>query len=317
MNNTKALPVGVVLMSFGSPATLEDVPAYMASVRGGRPAAGELVTEFQRRYRVVGGSPLIRITLEQASALEVSLNAEAGKKGSYRVVVGMRHAPPLISEALTKLASEGIKRVIAIILSPQYSPIIMGGYHRAVEEASSVLGPYATVRVAGAWHQLPSFLDALAQRVSEALDRFSPQEREEVPVLLTAHSLPKSVVDREPGHIDQLKETAIAVAKRVGLSPDRWWFAYQSAGHTSEEWLKPDLKDLFPSLKAAGHPRVLVVPIQFLADHLEILYDIDIAARDEAEAVGLDLVRIESFNAMPEFIRALADVVHREMALQV
>jgi ferrochelatase len=314
MAKTGQPAVGVVLMSFGSAATAEDVPAYLASVRGGHPAPKDLVTEFQRRYRVVGGSPLVQITLEQASALEALLNAAAAEGKGYRVLVGMRHAPPWISSALAQLAAEGVTRVIAIILSPQYSPIIMGGYHRAIQESQSVLAPEATARVAGAWHLLPSFLEALAQRVREGLDRLPPQERESVPVLMTAHSLPRSVVDREPSYIDQLQETARAVAERAELLPGRWQFAYQSAGHTPEEWLKPDLKDLFPGLRQAGHRRVLVVPIQFLADHLEILYDIDVAARAEAEEMGLAFSRIEMFNAMPAFIRALADVVHRELA---
>ena len=308
---------GVVLMTFGSPRTLEDVPAYLKSAHGGHPASDELVAEFQRRYSVVGGSPLTRITEEQAAALQSLLNAEASDGESYRVVVGMRHAPPLIADALTQLASERIRRVIAIILSPQYSPIIMSGYHRAVEEAQLVLGPDASVRVAGAWHLLPSFLSALAQRIQEALDRLPPEELDRIPVLLTTHSLPKSVVDREPGYIDQLRETVKAVAYQAGLAPGRWQFAYQSAGHTPEEWLKPDMRDLFPGLKEAGHTGLLIVPVQFLADHLEILYDIDVAGREEAEELGLSFHRTESFNVMPEFIRALADVVHRELRLPV
>ena len=305
--------VGVVLMTFGSPATNEDVPAYLASVRRGRPAPEDLVAEFQRRYQVIGGSPLLRITLEQASGLESLLNAEASQGEHYRVVVGMRHAPPWISDAFAQLASEGIRRVIAVVLSPQYSPVIMGGYLRAVEEARSLLGPDATIQVVGAWHTMPSFLAALAELVREALDRFPPGERESVPVILTAHSLPKSIVDGEPQYIDQLLETVKAVADLAGLAPGSWQFAYQSAGHTPEEWLKPDLKDVFPGLKEAGHRSVLVVPVQFLADHLEILYDIDVAARAEAEEAGLAFRRIEMFNVRPEFIRALADVVLREL----
>ena len=313
MTAASSAPTGVVLISFGSAATPEDVPAYLSSVRGGRPVTDDAVAEFQRRYRVIGGSsPLLRITLEQAAALESALNSETLDGDRYRVVVGMRHAQPWVSDALEQLASEGIKRVIAIILSPQYSPIIMGGYHRAVEEGQAGLVRDIAVQVAGAWHKLPSFLDALAQRVAEALDRYSADERARLQVLMTAHSMPKSVVDREPGYIDQLKETAKAVAKRVRLSSDSWQFAYQSAGHAPVEWLKPDMKDLFPGLAEAGRRNILIVPIQFLADHLEVLYDIDVAARAEAEEAGIRLERTESFNVMPEFIAALADVVRRE-----
>ncbi|HEX2035429.1 MAG TPA: ferrochelatase [Chloroflexota bacterium] len=313
--------LGVLLMTFGSPATLEDVPAYLSSVRGGRPVADDLVAEFQRRYRVIGGSPLLSITQAQAAAVERVLNEGAGDT-RFKVGIGMRHAPPFIADGLAELAAAGARRIVAIIMSPQYSPLIMGGYHRAVEAASDRLGAGVQVSVAGAWHRHPGFLRALARRVTEALDRFPAGERDRVPVILTAHSLPKAVVDREPEYLEQLKETVQAVVALAGLdatSADgqrRWWFAYQSAGHTPEEWLKPDLKDVLPLLRAAGYRRVLVVPVQFLADHLEILYDIDVAARAEAEAAGTEFHRIESLNLLPTFIQALADVARAELQIE-
>ena len=306
-------PTGVVLMSFGAAATLDDIPAYLASVRGGRQVPDNLVAEFRSRYQAIGGSPLTRITQEQAAALEALLNAEAPEGASYRVVVGMRHAAPFVADAFAQLATEGVNRVLAIIMAPQHSPIIMGGYHTAVEEARPLLGPGATVRVAGAWHDLPAFLDALATRVREALDRLPPSQRDRVIVLFTAHSMPKNVVEREPQYVEMLQDTAKAVAQRSGLADERRHFAYQSAAHAPEEWLKPDIANLFPALREAGHRDVLVAPVQFLADHLELLYDIDIAARAQAQEAGLCLHRTESFNVMPAFIRALADVVHREL----
>jgi protoporphyrin/coproporphyrin ferrochelatase len=304
---------GVLLMTFGSPATLDDVPAYLASVRGGRPAAEEVVQEFRRRYEVIGGSPLVRITREQAAAVERRLNDRPVDGERYIVSAGMRHAPPFIGDALVELVEQGTERVAAIILSPQYSPIIMGGYLRAVEAAKKRIGGRAEVTVAGAWHQHPGFLDALAQRVQEALAQFPPERRGDVPVILTAHSMPKPVVDREPHYLEQIQETVRAVVERVGLTPEQWQFAYQSAGHTPEEWLKPDFKELIPGLRAAGHRHVLFVPTQFLADHLEVLYDVDVAARAEAEEHGVEFHRIESLNVMPAFIDALADIARREL----
>ena len=301
--------IGVVLMSFGAAATPQDVPAYLTHVRG-TPAPPDLIAEFQRRYRKAGGSPLLRNTWAQAMALEALLTAEGQR---FRVVVGMRHAPPFVDEALARLASEGVSRVIAVILSPQYSPIIMGGYHRALDRAQSVLGPGCSVRVAGAWHTLPSFIGGLTRRVQEALEKYPPDQRHQVPVLMTAHSLPKRVADQEPEYLEQLQQTAQALAQQAGLDGRRWQFAYQSAGHTPEEWLTPDIKDLFPSLRAAGHRRALVVPIQFLADHLEVLYDIDVAAKEQAKEAGIELRRIESPGVMPELIQALAQVVQREV----
>jgi ferrochelatase len=201
-----------------------------------------------------------------------------------------------------------------VILSPQYSPYIMGGYHRAVDAARETI-PGVDVQVSTAWHLHPLFLGALSQRVQEALERFPAAERERVPVVLTAHSLPRPVVDREPNYVEQLLETVRAVVDLCALAPERWQFAYQSAGHTPEEWLKPDLKDVLPGLRAAGHRDVLVAPVQFLADHLEILYDIDVAAGQEAEEAGLRLHRIESLNTMPLFVDCLAAVARQTLGL--
>jgi ferrochelatase len=318
MTATPRETLGVLLMTYGSPATLEDVPAFLASTRGGRPAPEELIAEFRRRYRTIGGSPLVRITREQAAAVEAQLNASTQGGERYVVGAGMRHAPPLIGDELARLAERGARQVAAVILSPQYSPYIMGGYHRAVDTARERLPEGVEVTVAGAWHLHPKFVRALANRVEEALDRFPPELRDNVPVILTSHSLPKAVVDKEPQYLEQLQETVRAIVQLTGLDrgaggAPRWQFAYQSAGHTPEEWLKPDMKDLMPGLRAAGHRHVLMVPVQFLADHLEILYDIDVAARQEAESVGLEFHRIESLNCMPLFIEALADVARETL----
>jgi ferrochelatase len=311
-SNRNPGPVGVLLMTYGSAATVDQVPAYLASVRGGRPAPTEQVQEFQRRYRLIGLSPLVRITEAQGQALQQLLDQEHGQ-GAYVVEVGMLHSEPGIDAAFQRLAAMGTRRVVAIVLSPQWSPLIMGGYGRAVEAGRRHLGEDAEVLLAGSWNVLPEFIEALSQRVVEALDRFPAEWRDQVPVILTAHSLPRSVVDREPEYLEQLQATVHAVVARAKLEPGRWHFAYQSAGHTPEEWLKPDLTDLFPDLRAAGHDDVLIVPVQFLADHLEILYDIDIAARAEAEAAGIGFHRVELLNTSPTFIRALGTVVAREL----
>ncbi|HZD72984.1 MAG TPA: ferrochelatase [Actinomycetota bacterium] len=306
----RTAPVGVLLMTYGSPSNVEEMPAYLRSIRGGREPGEELLGEFVRRYELIGWSPLVRITREQAEALQRLLDAGDGP-GRYLVEVGMLHSEPGIAGAVQRLAAAGAEQVLGIVLSPQYSSIIMGRYNRTLEEAAAALGAGGQVRVAGAWHLLPEFIEALAERTVQALEGLP----DDVPVLLTAHSLPKPVVDREPGYVVQLTDTAEAIAKRVGLEPERWRFAYQSAGHTPEEWLRPDLKELLPGLRDAGHRAVLVVPVQFLGDHLEILYDLDVAARQEAEEAGIAFHRIELPNTQPAFIRALAEVVHREQGL--
>ena len=299
-------------MTFGSAQNATEVPAYLRSVRYGGDPDPAVVAEFQRRYEVVGWSPLVRITLEQGDALQRLLDAKDGG-GRYIVAVGMLHSEPGIDQAVEALARHGVDHVTGIVLSPQYSPIIMGGYDRALATACGRHLPGARVRVAGPWHTVPGFVDELAGRVTQALARFPKPGR--VPLIFTAHSLPKAVVDRDRGYIDQLMQTIDAVARRAGLVRARWQFAYQSAGHTPEEWLKPDLKDLLPGIRQAGYDDVLVVPVQFLADHLEILYDIDVAARQEAEDAGLRLHRIDLPNVSPKFIEALAEIVHREERL--
>ena len=306
-------PVGIVLMTYGSAQTGDEVPRYLASVRGGRPADEALVAEFQRRYELIGFSPLVRITQAQGQALQERLDADHGR-GEFRVEVGMLHSEPRIDAAVRRLAAARVSRLVGIVLSPQWSPIIMGGYTRAFDTAAEAHLPGVPRRIAGPWHDLPAFLESLAQRVRDALAGFTPEQRAHLAIMLTAHSLPESVVQREPEYLDQIMTTVRAVAERAGLGDGEWEFAYQSAGHSPEPWLTPDLKDLLPGHRAAGKTAVLVVPVQFLADHLEILYDIDVAARDEAESAGLDFHRIELMNTSPAFIGALAGVVERELA---
>lgn len=300
---------GVLLMTYGSPASLdrEDIREYLARVRGGREPDPDLVDEFTRRYQVIGGSPLIEITRAQAFALAESLG--------WPVEVGMRFSEPSITRGLRELAALGVRRVVGIIMSPQYSPLLMGGYHRDVAAARASLGERAPeVEIAGTWHRKPGFLDALVERIREGLERFALDECASVPVLLTAHSLPRRVAEQEPDYLAQLHETAETVARLAGLDPDRWMFCWQSAGHEPGEWMKPDFADVMPTLRDAGDRSVLVAPIQFLADHLEILYDIDIGARQQAEAAGLRFARIESLNTMPRFIDALAGLVTSRLA---
>jgi protoporphyrin/coproporphyrin ferrochelatase len=294
---------GVVLMTYGSPSSLDDVPRYIKAVRGGRDPGEEVVAEFRRRYQVIGGSPLVRITRAQAAALEERLDGRA------LVRSGMRFSSPSIHEALWELADNGVRAAVGIVMSPQYSPLLMGGYAKAVEEARAQLAERAPqVVMAGAWYSEPAFLEALAGRIREGLARFAADERHTVPVLLTAHSLPRRVAEQEPDYLAQLEETASLVAERAGLPRERWTFCWQSAGHEPGEWMKPDFADLMPELAAAGHRSVLVAPVQFLADHLEILYDVDIGAREQAEVANLRFERIESLNVEPRFIEALARV---------
>jgi ferrochelatase len=300
---------GVLLMTYGSPASLErqDVRDYLAAVRGGREPDAELVDEFTRRYQVIGGSPLIPITREQAAALEALTGLP--------VEVGMRFSAPTVRDGLAALVRRGVSDVTGIVLSPQYSELLMSGYRTALEQAAGeVDGVAPRVSVAGAWHDEPAFIAAIAGRIRAALAQLSAEERSNVRVLLTAHSLPRRVADKDPGYLAQLRETAESVAAAAGLSRDRWTFCWQSAGHEPGEWMKPDFADLMPEIGASPTPAVIVAPVQFLADHLEILYDVDVGAREQAEQRGVRFLRIASLNADPPLIAALAAVAGRSRA---
>jgi len=301
--------VGVLLMTYGSPTTLEraDIHDYLARVRGGREPDPALVHEFTRRYEVIGGSPLIGITRDQAAAL-------AARCG-WSVEVGMRFSEPSIETGLRALADSGATSVVAIILSPQYSPLLMRGYAQAIDDARAAIGDAAPpVTVAGAWHEQPAFVVALAGRIRQALERLGPDARPATHVLLTAHSLPRRVADQEPDYLAQLRTTAEAVAATAGLDAASWTFCWQSAGHEPGEWMTPDFADLMPEIAASGGRTVLVAPVQFLADHLEVLYDVDVGAREQAERCGLRFERIASLNADRGLIEALASVVEGTLA---
>jgi ferrochelatase len=295
--------LGVMLMTYGSPADdLHDLPEYLSAVRGGRPVSNDVVEEFRRRYRLIGGSPLVTITRAQAAALEEHL-LRAGLDA--RCVAGMRFSEPSIAAGVARLQALGCDPIVGIVMSPQHSDMLMGGYRRALEatvEAQSASPP--SVILAPAWYHDERFIDAVAARIRECLDRLPPGTA----VLLTAHSLPRRVADAEPGYLAELRETAELVARAAGIPADGWWFCWQSAGHEPGAWMTPDFADLMPRLREAGHRSVLVAPIQFLADHLEVLYDIDVGARQQAEAAGMGFTRIESLNVMPQFVEALASV---------
>jgi len=297
-------------MTYGSPDSPDDVERYLTAVRGGRAPDVELLSEFRRRYEVIGGSPLIERTREQAAALEAHLGA------GWVVRPAMRFSEPLIEAALRELAARGVTEAAGIILSPQYSPLLMGGYARAVTAAGEALGEGApNVVVAGPWFAEPALVEALAGRIRDGLVALDPGARRSVPVLLTAHSLPRRVADQEPDYLAQLAASARLIASAAGLTAEQWTFCWQSAGHEPGVWMQPDFADLMPVLAAAGHKDVLIAPIQFLADHLEILYDVEIGAREQAEAAGLRFARIASLNDDPGLVEALANVARETLSV--
>ena len=306
---TKDRRITVILMTYGSPKTLDDIPDYLRNVYHGKDASDETIKEFTRRYSLIGGSPLVRITQNQAEALDQELHTHHKEKGQFSVDAGMRFSEPFIKDVVQGVAIDA-DTIIGIIMSPQYSPILMKGYVDALQDAVQLIKrPELKLKIIKGWHLEPLFLQAIAQRVKEAIEKLQVPLQETIPVLLTAHSMPRRVVETEASYINALQETAEEVAKLAGLTDSQWQFCYQSAGHTKEEWLRPDFADLMPQLKSEGASDVLIAPIQFLSDHLEILYDIEIGAREEAERYGIVFHRTESLNTSPLFIKALAHIV--------
>jgi protoporphyrin/coproporphyrin ferrochelatase len=284
---------GVLLVAHGTPESLDQMPEYLTLVRGGRAPAEHLVQEMRHNYAAIGGrSPLTDLTQAQAAALRRELD-------SPRVFVGMRNWHPFIADALREAQAKGVERLVVVPMAPQYSTLSVAKYRGAVEAA---LPAGLGLRFVESWHDHPGLLAAFAERVRAALAE-GPAEA----VVFTAHSLPQRAIDQGDPYAEQVKATAAGVAARCGLAG--YEQAWQSAGRTEEPWLQPSLEERLQALAEAGRRQVLVVPIGFVCDHTEILYDIDQQAQAAARQHGLTLRRTESLNTSPTFIRALADVV--------
>jgi ferrochelatase len=299
----------VLLMAYGTPETEADIEAYLADIRHGRSSSPATIEDLKQRYRRIGGrSPLLEITNAQAAALQKALLGQGVK---VRVYVGMKHWHPYIREVVPQITKNNHSRLVALVLAPHYSETSTGGYRRALDEALGQ-GTDLPVDFIESWYDNPLFHQAVAEKVAEALQRFPAQA--EVEVLFTAHSLPERILEQHNPYPNQLQASCQAVASILKL--DHWSFAYQSAGQTAEKWLRPDILQTLNDINQKSKSEkahVLVVPIGFVADHLEILYDIDIEAREFAQSHGLSLRRTESLNTSPRFITALTDIVSRRL----
>lgn len=309
MRDDSNAPTGVLLLAYGTPARLEDVEPYFTHIRGGRTPSPEAVEHLKERYeRVGGGTPLLQITREVRTELEAELNAGGG---AYRVYAGMKHWHPFVADVMREMKADGIRRIIAVVLAPHYSRISIGGYRRAVEEAQASLGEPFDIAFIESWHLEPEFIAMTAANVRAALDTFPP-DCDRVLTIFTAHSLPQRIREWDDPYERQLLETSAAVAERAGLG--EWRFAWQSAGSTGEPWLEPDILDFLETIHAEGVTAALQVPVGFVSDHLEILYDIDVEAAARAAELGITFARTALPNATPAFIGTLAAIVRRAEA---
>ncbi|HEU5214306.1 MAG TPA: ferrochelatase [Gaiellaceae bacterium] len=289
------MKAAVVLMAYGSPERLSDVPAYYADIRGGRPVAPEHLADLVERYRRLGiedSSPLNAITEQTRAALEAELGLP--------VFTGMKHWTPRIADAAEAGLASGADHIVGLVLAPHYSALSIAGYREQLERA---LAGGAELLFVESWYDEPGFVELLAGRVRGA----------DAHVVFTAHSLPARILEQGDPYKDQLLETSRLVAEAAGLRD--WSFSFQSESPTGEPWLGPDILDHLEALRRQGVERVLVCPVGFVSDHLEIRWDLDVEAQEKAAELGLELERIEMPNADPAFVRTLAGIVKRVLSV--
>ncbi len=301
---------GILAMAYGTAAGPDDVERYYTDIRGGRTPPSELVEQLKARYAAIGNRfPLLEITERQGAGLQRVLDEREPDR--FCVYLGMKHSPPFIADAVGMMRADGIAEALGLVLAPHYSGLSVGSYIERVEKAAAEEGDPSFTFIRS-WFDHPSFIEVLSSRVEDALEKLPADEREEAMVVFSAHSLPARILDEGDPYPRELQETADRVAGKLGLTDHTT--AWQSAGRTPEPWLGPDLSELIRELAAKGYPAVVVCACGFVADHLEILYDLDIEAREVAAGAGIRLVRTESMNDDPRFVRALADVVLDHLA---
>jgi ferrochelatase len=296
----------VLLLAHGTPETVEQIPEYLRNVTGGRPLPQEVVAEIQRRYALIGHSPLTEITLQQARLVEAEL-AAIGQPVS--VYVGMRNWHPYIADVVRKMRADGVEEAAVLCLAPQNSRTSVGLYRRAAETSG------LCIDFTESWAQHPLLIDAFAERLCPAWVSLSAEVGALAPVLFTAHSVPTRTIQASEGqaadpYADETRRTAKLVAARVAEIP-QWFFAFQSQGVSGGPWLGPTVEETFESIAASGAKAVLLQPIGFLCDHVEILYDVDILFREFANKLNLRLERPESLNASVLLAKAIADLVRQ------
>ena len=296
--------ISILLMAYGTPTRENDVEPYLSDIMRGRKPSTLQIEDLKRRYRAIGGkSPLLEITAAQASKLESLLKS---KGYDVSVHVGMKHWHPYITETVHNILETETSRLVGLVLAPHYSRMSIGEYKNLLN--SSLMNSQIEIDFIDSWCGNPTYQKAISDKVTEALQRFPNPKL--VHVIFTAHSLPERILKDGDPYPSQLLDTCKSIAKFSNV--EEWSFAYQSAGHTPEKWLGPDLLEALEKFNKPSN--VLVVPIGFVSDHLEILYDIDIEAQTFAREHGINLHRSESLNASPSFIAALSDVVSNRIS---
>ncbi len=299
--------LGVLMMAYGSPESLDDMEAYLSDIRGGRPMSPEFVAEFRGRYAQIGGkSPLNALTFAQGEATEAELRLRGV---DAKVYVGMRHWMPWIQDVVADMHADGVTEAVAIVMAPHYSSMSIGRYWQKVNEAQEAVGSDIHFNFVDSWSRQEKLLDAQIAKTKAGLAKFDADDK--VKVVFSAHSLPARLKEMGDPYDDELQENAKTLAERLGNLD--WMFSYQSAAKTGEPWLGPQIEDVISELANAGYENILSVPIGFVCDHVEVLYDIDINCQGIAEERGVRLERVEMMNSDALFIGAVADAIEDQV----
>jgi len=298
----------LLLLAFGGPRSLDEVESFLTCLFKGKKPSSDQLEKVKERYRLIGGySPLPDITERQGRSLEKRLNPRGPSFKSY---VGMRYSQPFIEDVLKRILQDGIQEVMAIPMTPFRSKLTTGAYKEELNRSNEVLGNRLKIHLIEGWHCHSLFLGAVAERIEEGLKQFSQMEKKGIHLIFTAHSLPESILENDP-YVKDMKESVEGVLKMIEPLP--WHIAFQSQGGGPERWIGPDIESVLFELKKIHVKAILIVPIGFVSDHIEVLYDIDILCREKAESLGMTLRRTPSLNDSERFIEALASIVEEHV----
>jgi ferrochelatase len=302
-------PIGVLIMAYGGPNSLEELPGYLSDIRAGRPTTPAVLEEISHNYSRIGGSsPLLEITQQQIAAVTQKLAALA--PGMFRTYLGMRHWAPWIEEVVGEMLDDGITHAISLVLAPHFSKLSVAKYQGKIADGLEMYHGEMEFRNISSYHTAPKFIEALANRVEQGISRWPEAEQDDVHVIFSAHSLPVRIIKMGDPYDEQLRETAHLVADKAGLDDARWSWSYQSAGRSPEPWLGPQLEDYIPELhRDRGVNKIVSIPVGFVSDHVEILYDIDIQAQEVAQELDIRLERPPALNLDPLYIDTLVDLI--------
>ncbi|UQD51341.1 ferrochelatase [Bacillus methanolicus] len=305
--------MGLLVMAYGTPYKEEDLERYYTHIRRGRKPSQEMIEELRSRYKAIGGiSPLAKITRQQAEELEKHLN-QIQSKYEFKMYLGLKHIEPFVEDAVKQMHDDGIQEAVSIVLAPHFSTFSVKSYNeRAKEEAKKFGGPNITS--IESWYNEPKFIQYWATKVKETFEKMPNTEKDNACLIVSAHSLPEKILDIGDPYPNQLKETADLIASQADVK--NYAIGWQSAGNTPEPWLGPDVQDLTRDLyDKKGYRAFVYIPVGFVSEHLEVLYDNDIECKNVTDEVGASYYRPEMPNAQPEFIDALASVVMKHLNL--